>query len=178
MILNLLQEITEKFEKAGITYMLSGSIALNKYAIPRMTMDIDIVIELEANKLDIFLSIFEDSFYIHEQTVREEVHRLGMFNVIDHKTGFKIDFILRKDTPYRKHEFERRTKTSFGNFDVWIVSIEDLIISKLEWIQLLQSDKQIDDIKKLLKNPIVDKEYILDWCKKLNLNTFNLLKND
>lgn len=160
--------------------MLSDSIALNNYAIPRMTMDIDIIIALKEENLKDFLSIFDTNYYINENTVREETRRLGMFNVIDHHTGLKVDFILRKDTEYRKHEFERRTKTSFEDFDVWTVSIEDLIISKLEkleWIQVLQSDKQITDIKNLLANPQADITYIKEWCNKLNLNTFNLLEN-
>jgi hypothetical protein len=175
MILKLLKRITQSLESKEIDYMLSGSIALNNYSIPRMTMDIDIIIALKEENLKEFLSIFDKNYYINENTVREETKRLGMFNVIDHETGLKIDFILRKDTEYRKHEFERRTKSSFESFEVWTVSIEDLIISKLEWIQILQSDKQINDIKNLLANPSADITYIKAWCEKLNLNTFNLV---
>ena len=98
-----------------------------------------------------------------------------MFNVIDHETGFKVDFILRKNTEYRKFEFQKRLKTKVADFDVWIVSPEDLAISKIEWIQQLQSDKQVSDIENLLAKPGIDKPYIENWCKKLNLQTFNLL---
>ncbi len=175
MILELLERITQSLEDKEIQYMLSGSIALNNYTIPRMTMDIDIIIALKQENLNEFLSIFNTNYYLNENTVREETKRLGMFNVIDHQTGLKVDFILRKDTEYRKHEFERKIRTNFGAFDVWTVSIEDLIISKLDWIQVLQSDKQINDIKNLLANPQSDITYIKEWCNKLNLNTFNLL---
>lgn len=155
--------------------MLSGSIALNNYTIPRMTIDIDIVIRLHEENLQDFLSIFDENYYVNKDVVKEETKRLGMFNAIDHETGFKVDFILRKNSEYRKHEFSRRKKVQITDFYVWIVSPEDLVISKIEWIQRVQSDKQVSDIGNLLAMPGLDKDYVTDWCEKLNFNTFNLL---
>ena len=174
MILNLLKRITQAFEKENIPYMLSGSLALNSYSVPRMTLDIDIVIELRQENLDVFLSLFQNNYYIDNKTVRYETERVGMFNVIDHETGFKIDFILRKETDYRKLEFNRRRRIEILDFEVWIVSPEDLILSKIEWIQKLSSDKQMNDIQNLLTMPDLDKNYLLTWAKALNLKTFNL----
>ena len=176
MVIQLLEKITQELEKADILYMVSGSIALNTYAVPRMTRDIDIVIELQKEDIDRFCKIFETGFYIDTLTVQEEVRRRGMFNVIDFESGYKIDFIIRKNSNYRQLEFSRRILSNVYGFDVWIVSIEDLIISKMAWIQELQSDRQMDDIKNLLQNPIADKKYIQHWCQTLDFNTFNLLK--
>ena len=175
MILELLKKITKLLELKKIPYMLSGSIALNEYTVPRMTMDIDFVVELEQNSLVNFFSIFDDKYYLNKNVVEEETNRKGMFNVIDLETGLKIDFIVKKDTEYRKYEFKRRKITKIYDFNVWIVAPEDLTISKLEWIQQLKSDKQITDIKNLLAIPDIDKKYIENWCEKLNINTFNLL---
>jgi hypothetical protein len=177
MILDLLKRITKSLESKNIPYMLSGSIALNNYTIPRMTLDIDIVIELHEENINEFLSIFGENYYINKNAVVEETKRLGMFNIIDHKTGFKVDFIVRKKSEYRQHEFKRRKKTIIADFDVWIVAPEDLVISKFEWVQQLQSDKQVADIENLLTVPDIDKIYIKYWCEKLNLETFNLLKD-
>ena len=174
MILQLLERIVQSLEAAHITYMVSGSIALNTYTIPRMTRDIDIVIELQKKDIDLFCKIFETGFYIDSETVREEVKRQGMFNVIDHESGYKIDFIIRKNSDYRRLEFERRVRTNVYGFDVWLVSIEDLIISKLIWIQELQSERQINDIRSLLENETVDHIYVQHWCNKLDLQTFNI----
>lgn len=174
MILELLKQICNELDKEGIIYMVSGSLALNIYATPRMTRDIDIVIELAEQDIDKFIKIFKDHFYIYKPTVEEEVRRKGMFNVIDNRTGYKADFIILKDNEYRQLEFSRRKRTTVLGFEAWVVSIEDLIISKLIWTQQLQSNRQIDDIQNLLENPTIDKEYLLFWCKKLNLNTFNL----
>ncbi len=175
MILNLLSRVTSALDDNDIQYMLSGGLALNNYSIPRMTMDIDIVVELNGLNIEQFLTAFSDNFYIDEETVRQETKRKGMFNIIDHQSGFKIDFILRKNTEYRISEFQRRQKTKINDLEIWVVSMEDLVISKIEWIQTYQSDKHIEDIKSLMANPEIDKDYVNDWCKKLNLKTFNLI---
>jgi len=101
-----------------------------------------------------------------------------MFNVIDHKTGFKIDFIVRKDNAYRKHEFGRRRRIRVEDIDLWIVSPEDLVISKIIWIQQLKSEKQIEDIENMLAIPSLDMDYIRHWCKELKLTTYNLISSD
>jgi hypothetical protein len=175
MILELLKTITGLLDQKGINYMISGSLALNVYCIPRMTMDIDMVIELDPVNLNAFLEIFSTGYYLDEDTVRQEIRRKGMFNVIDHRSGFKIDFIIRKDSDYRRLEFTRKKRKILDGIPVWMVAPEDLIISKLAWIQQLQSDKQIQDIAMLLDLKDLDRAYILTWCKKLNLKTYDLI---
>jgi hypothetical protein len=155
--------------------MISGSLALNVYCIPRMTMDIDIVIELDHTNLPHFLEIFSTGYYLNEDIVKQEISRKGMFNVIDYTSGFKIDFIVRKDTDYRRLEFSRKILKVIDGIPLWIVTAEDLILSKIEWIQILQSDRQIRDIKMLLSLPGIEKEYIISWCQKLKFQTFDLL---
>jgi hypothetical protein len=173
-LLNLLQYVTEQLEAVEIPYMISGSIAMNIYTVPRMTRDIDIVVALYNDKIDSMAGIFEDGFYISKDHIPEELKRQGMFNVIDFKSGQKIDFIIRKSTPFHLEEFSRRNKSDFYGFDMWVTTIEDLIISKLIWIQQLQSDTQLRDINNLKNSVEVDKDYINKWVKEMKLNTFNL----
>jgi len=154
--------------------MISGSIALNIYTIPRMTRDIDIVVELDEKMVNDFVVLFPNH-YLNRETIRKEVHRKGMFNIIDHSTGFKIDFILRKDTEYFKLAFSRRRNIQEFGTTIYVISIEDLIIAKLIWSQSSQSEKQLDDIQNLLLNPEKDMKYIQHWVKQLKLNTFNLI---
>jgi len=175
MIISLLQKVVIELDRYKIPYMLSGSVAMGLYTVPRMTLDIDIVVEINKTNIEEFKSIFSNGYYLDPDTVDEEVKRKGMFNVIDNKSGYKIDFILRKSNEYRLLEFERKTKVKLEGLDIWVVSQEDLIISKIEWIQQLQSQKQIGDIKNLLDNTDIDKTYIKKWCKKLELKTYNLI---
>ncbi len=177
MILELLNRVCKSLEDNDIPYMISGSIALNIYTIPRMTRDIDIVIELSENRVDDFTSLFPDS-YFNKNTIKSEIKKRGMFNIIDNQTGFKIDFIIRKETEYFKQAFANRQKIKELNTDIWVISLNDLIIAKIIWIQDYQSEKQVMDIENLLINPGTNKDYIKKWCNKMNLKTFNLLNNE
>ncbi|MCY7349315.1 MAG: hypothetical protein LH606_01430 [Cytophagaceae bacterium] len=98
-----------------------------------------------------------------------------MFNLIDQETFYKIDFIVRKNTLYETVKFNRRQKIALGEQLVWVISPEDLVLSKLQWVQQLQSERQLDDIAKLLKASALDLGYLQEWTQKLNLNTFGSL---
>jgi hypothetical protein len=174
VIIDLLQRVCSSLNDIQIPYMVSGSIALNIYSIPRMTRDIDIVIELSEDKIDKFLAIFPDS-YFNKSTISDEIKKQGIFNIIDNKTGFKIDFIIRRNTEYYQFAFNRRKRIKELETELWVIQLEDLILAKINWIQQMQSEIQIRDIQNLLLNPECDISYIKDWCKKLKLSTFNLL---
>ncbi|MBK8503612.1 MAG: hypothetical protein IPL46_16225 [Saprospiraceae bacterium] len=66
MILKLLRSICTELESRKIPYMLSGIMAMNIYTIPRMTRDIDIVINLRNTDIPQFVEIFKEGYYIFE----------------------------------------------------------------------------------------------------------------
>lgn len=176
MIIKLLKRVCSALNKAKIPYMLSGSIALNLYSVPRMTRDIDIVIEMNLNQVNNFISLFKDS-YLDKDMIMDEIKRNGMFNVIDNETGFKIDFILRKNSEYYRLAFKNRIKTTEYETELYVISLNDLILAKIIWIQDYQSDQQMFDINNLLTNKNVDFKYINYWIDKLNLKTFGIIIN-
>lgn len=154
--------------------MVSGSLAVNVYTTPRMTRDIDLVISLKEEDVPRFLELFAGRFYCDADDIRREVRKRGMFNLIDNHTGVTIDFIVKKENEYRNNEFDRRTDTLTYGFSMKVVTAEDLLLSKLDWIQVLQSDRQIGDILNLLDDNTLDLDYIRYWIEKLRLNKFDL----
>lgn len=173
-IFSLLQLITEKLDEINIPYMLSGSMAMNVYTVPRMTRDIDIVVALLEQHIPLLANEFNDGFYFYPEGVLEEIGREGMFNIIHHKSGLKVDFIIRKSSPFHLEEFKRRVKNYDYGFNLYLVTPEDLIISKLIWVQLITSDTQLRDIQNLLRLPTIDLDYINKWVDGMKLKTFGL----
>jgi len=98
-----------------------------------------------------------------------------MFNIIDHASGYKADFVVLKDDPFRQEEFKRRLKVDYFGKTIYVVSPEDLVISKLIWIQDYQSAVQIEDVKSLVAVDGLEWEYISKWVKQLKLRTFDLI---
>lgn len=178
--IDVLKLVCNRLENDNFSYMLTGSLAANFYAIPRMTRDIDIVIEICELDIGRFSRIFHDDFYIpNEVSLIEAVNQQSMFNMIHNGFVFKVDFLVRKDSPYRREEFERRRRIDFDGMKIWIVSPEDLIISKLLWSNNGLSDFQLRDIGNLLasvKN--LDQKYIDNWVQTFGLDSvYQKVKN-
>jgi hypothetical protein len=107
--LEVLYDVVRRLEGLGVPYMLTGSFAANIYAVPRMTRDIDLVIELDAAQVPRFAREFENDYYCDGNMVGEAVRERKMFNLIHNHALLKIDFIIRKEADYRKAEFARRS---------------------------------------------------------------------
>jgi hypothetical protein len=172
-VFDLLLTTAQKLTAIQVPYMLSGSVAMSFYSVSRTTRDIDIVVYLREKDVDNLLLAFE-GYYFHRPTIEDEISRKGIFNIISNDTGFKIDFIILKQDEYSQTAFGRRQPLRLNNETVYVISIEDLIVAKLKWIQQLYSERQFIDIQNLMRNTVVDRDYLLFWKDKLNLNTFGL----
>lgn len=170
--LEVLKDVVERLERAGIAYMVTGSIAANFYAVPRMTRDIDIVIELGERDIGRFLPLFERDYYLEPKTVREAVKDRTMFNLIQNEYVVKVDFVVRKDNKYRRTEFARRKQITVEGQTLYVVSPEDLILSKLYWTKDTESEVQLLDVRNLLKSvKKLNRSYIARWAKQLGIET-------
>src|ERR1044071_9196290 len=129
--LDVVRDVDEKLSQLGIRYMLTGSLAMNYYAQPRMTRDVDIVIALQSKDIEGLCTAFAADYYIDSEAVSRAVARHSLFNIINNRAFIKVDFIVRKDTEFRQVEFNRRRRVTMDGVPVWLVSTEDLIISKL-----------------------------------------------
>jgi hypothetical protein len=174
-MLEFLKTIIQFLQNNQIPYMLSGSVALSIYTLPRATRDFDFVVHLQSKDIDALANYFKKGYYCDLDSVKDAIDRHSMFNIIDHASGFKADFVILKDQPFRKAEFERRMSIVFEGMEVSIVTPEDLLLSKLIWIQELQSNIQMEDIKNLSRKEDMDWSYINNWIEELRLNTFGLL---
>lgn len=170
--LDVLKSVTAQLEGAGILYMVTGSMAASFYAVPRMTRDIDLVVELSERDVDPVTSLFQQEYYIDRDMVQRAVRDHAMFNMIHNALVVKVDCVVRKDTEYRREEFARRRAISVADRQVFIVSPEDLILSKLDWAKESRSQLQLDDVRNLLRSVQgLDTAYLNRWADRLGLTT-------
>lgn len=168
--IDVLKLVCQRLAEQNFSYMLTGSLATNLYVVPRMTRDIDLVIELKKPDVDRLICSFQEDCYLSEVAIDEALELEKSFNIIHHASGIKIDFMVRKNIQYRKVEFERRKKVMIDKVPIWVVAPEDLIISKLYWAKDSRSDLQLRDVKNLLKiSSNLDQDYLTHWIDKLQL---------
>jgi len=170
--LDILKSVAARLEAAGIPYMVTGSMAANFYATPRMTRDIDLVVELRDADVGRMVALFQDEYYIDRDMVEQAVKSRSMFNMINNALVVKVDCVVRKDSAYRQEEFSRRRCVIIDGGSVSIVAPEDLILSKLEWAKESRSQMQLDDVRNLLRSvEHLDRAYLTRWAHQLGLAT-------
>lgn len=168
--LDIVRDVSRRLDSAGIGYMLTGSMAMNYYAQPRMTRDIDVVVALRSSDAERVVKLFSPDYYVSREAVNSSIAHQSLFNLIHHESVIKVDCIVRKQTEYRLAEFERRQRIRILDFETWIVSREDLILSKLFWSKDSHSELQLGDVKNLVGIDY-DREYVEEWAQKLGLTT-------
>ena len=166
--LDVLAVVGDRLTARDIPFMLTGSFAMAHYATPRMTRDLDIVVALRPKDVGKVAAAFAVDFYIDADIAMAAVESERLFNLMHLGSGIKVDFIVRKSTEYRLLEFSRRRHVAMGAIETWIVSREDLILSKLIWARDSASELQLRDVKQLLAGP-VDAGYLHEWAPLLGV---------
>lgn len=170
----LLKEVASKLDKLDIPYAITGGIGSSFYGQPRTTHDFDIVVNLLTGKnktKQIFNSFIKD-YYVSEEAIIDSVVHRTMFNIIHHNTGIKIDCWILKDDAYNMESFARRKKETFAGKQIYFLTPEDLILSKLLWYKVSESERQLKDVRGILeiRKDELDLKYLKKWAIKLKID--------
>lgn len=159
-------------EAAGIPHMLTGSFASSLHGEPRSTQGIDIVIAPTREQLSVLLRhLPEADYHVSRDAAFDALLHHGQFSVIDHATGWKIDFIMRKPRAFSREEFARRRPAELSGVVLDVATAEDVLIAKLEWAKLGGSARQIEDAAGIirLQGENLDTGYVQRWVDALRL---------
>lgn len=170
---DLLRHVVETLDRAGIEYMITGSVASSLQGEPRSTHDLDVVVAIRGTQVPEFLTAFpRPRFYIDEGAVREAVRAAGMFNAIDVEEGDKIDFWLLTDSSFDRSRFARRREEDVFGLRLKVSSPEDTILAKLRWSEMSgESEKAYLDALRVYEVQAgnVDLDYLAEWVGRLGV---------
>jgi hypothetical protein len=169
-----IQRVLLALESAGVPYMLTGSFASSFHGSPRTTQDVDVVIAPTLGSLNALLREFpQEKYYVSREAALQAYGAETLFNVIDMDSGWKIDFIMRKSRPFSTEEFRRRKQADVFGATLYVASAEDVILSKLEWAKLSESERQLQDVAGIVRTQrgALDFDYINRWVASLALET-------
>jgi len=169
---DLLCLVAKILNELKIPYIITGGMAVAVWAKPRFTWDIDIVIELLPQKLPLLaqkLLAIEKGVYVDQRMMQDALEKKGEFNFLHPHTGLKVDFWILKDDSFDKERIKRPRRKIINGQSINFISPEDLILSKLLWYNISPSEKQLDDIRSVLRiSKKVDIGYIKRWAQKQN----------
>jgi hypothetical protein len=161
--------ITQSLRERNISFQLTGGIAASYYGEPRMTQDVDIVIQLDTD-LDVseFCQQFPERFPVDDTLVREALREGSLFQVVDQKTFFKVDLHIGELVP---GEMARSREVRLSpDLTVPLISKEGAILSKLHWIRLGSHKSRRDVLMILLGDDPVDEAYLKEQAYSLGLS--------
>ena len=151
---NLYQIFVGPFNRLGLKYMVTGAVASIIYGEPRLTNDIDLVIDLTPAEVKPLLSSFPpENFYCPpSEVILAEVSREqdGHFNLIHHETGFKADIYAAGQDKLNHWGLNNRKQIKIEGDELWLASIEYVILRKLEYYKEGGSEKHLRDISGIL----------------------------
>ncbi|MCY7377386.1 MAG: hypothetical protein LH472_15610 [Pyrinomonadaceae bacterium] len=166
--IRILHDFAERVEKLDLAYMLTGSMAMMAYSVYRFTADVDVVLELHSEDAKKIIEAFEPDYYVPHNAVSRAISSKRMFNIIHQETAFKIDCVIKKTSDFQETAFQNRRRTDFYGREIWIITKEDLIISKLWWAKDSRSEKQMTDVRNLIQSGI-EVDYVAEWTQKLGV---------
>ncbi len=153
----------DRLEGLGLRWYITGSEALGRYGEPRMTADIDIVVDTDAQGFARIAAGLEDSYIVNDP-IDFDGHRMGSLISV-HEVN-KVDLILGRPDAWSRSAMTRRERWSHPVLgDAWVISLEDLIIAKLAWSEGT-SELQLRDCRNLVRGneSRLDWEYLDRWA--------------
>lgn len=168
---DVLATVITALDGAGVTYMITGSLASSYHGEPRATRDVDIVIDPGPEALDRLVdAVLQAGFYVDRDAARTALAERTQFNAIG-SDGSKVDFIIRKDRAFSVEEFARREPADLLGTAGFVTTAEDLILAKLEWANATGSERQLLDVGGIVAiRHSLDEDYIERWASALGIN--------
>jgi len=172
----LLSKVVQALDGSGVPYMLTGSFASSMQGDPRLSHNIDLVVDLTRQALPGLLKSFPSpEFYLDEQSIREAISARTMFSLLQVSEGDKVDFWLLTDDPFDIARFARRQHEVVRGLKLSVSSPEGTILMKLSWAKLSGgSEKQLYDALRVYEVQFgaLDMDYLRRWIERLELHDY------
>ena len=172
---NLFQIFISRLNRMGVRYMVTGAVAVIIYGEPRLTHDIDLVIELKTGEAGKVGEAFppEEFYCPPKENLKVEINRpmKGHFNIIHLETAFRADCYIMGEDPLHHWGMLNRRKINFEGEPIWVASAEYVILRKLEYFREGKSEKHLRDIASILSlyGDRIDFHQLLEKIKKYGL---------
>lgn len=173
------RRLIDTLEQLGVVYAIGGSVAAMIYSEPRLTIDVDLMIDAPLEKLrQLVREIQSWQIYVSPlETIIEASIPYGMpFNVIDGSIGTKADLYVAKNSGLDASALARRRRLPWDRqtgAEAWFLSPEDVILYKLSYYRQggEVAQKHPIDIAKMLAviGSELDMVYIEKWAEEIGV---------
>jgi hypothetical protein len=162
------QDVLDRLERLGIAHYITGSWALGVYAEPRMTRDIDIVLDIGRDAYESSIRpTFETDYLVNDPI---DLGGRWFGGLIHRHEIARADLLFGRDDAWARSAMSRRRRWSDPTLGpVWVIAPEDLVLAKLEWSEGI-AELQLRDVRSILRlNDDLDGPYLEHYAAILGI---------
>ncbi len=142
--------VADCLDRAGLDWMLVGSVAAFLYGRERSTHDIDVVFDPAGVIPEDVSASLQPEYMLDPDMLADSLVTGMMANAIGLQGGPKIDLVPRPNDPFDVHAFERRSPREWFGRSLLVIASPDLVISKLRWAKDSLSERQLADVRAIM----------------------------
>ncbi len=161
--------VLDVLHELEIPYVLVGAFSVNYYGLVRSTHDADFVAVFNRGQVTAIMEKLGESFRLDPQmsfesatgTTRYIVQYLG-----SPEAPLQIEFFRLSDDEFDLQRFARRKQVQVLGRPAYLLTVEDVVVTKLRWYQALKRSKDKDDVRGVIavQGDCLDWDYIRRWC--------------
>ena len=172
-LIETLNEVVGALDALNIPHAITGSVATSVHGEPYSSLDVDLIVQANSQQATDLAKRLTPRFYAPEDMLEEAARERGFTNVLDNRTGFKVDLSFVGESGFFGTVMQRRMKSKIGTespeFD--FVTPEDVILMKLVWRRDTQSQKQWDNALSVarVRGARMDWKYLFEQARVLEI---------
>lgn len=151
---DLLEVFVDPIERRGFRYMVTGSVASMLYGEPRLTNDVDIVLDVGPTDAGALRETFSSSDYYcppeNEISVEAARPSRGHVNIVHVHSALKADIYFAGDEWLHRWALPRSRRLEVGSRVIRLAPPEYVIVRKLTFFREGGSSKHVRDVRALL----------------------------
>jgi hypothetical protein len=172
-LINTLSAVVDALESSGVAYAITGSVASSVHGEPYSTVDADLVAIASPAQAAGVAGTLTPHFYAPEDMLVQAARDGGFTNVVDNRTGLKVDVSFVGDDVFLRTVLTRRIRHCIGSHprEFWMVTAEDVILMKLLWRKDTRSAKQWENALGVVRvrGARMDWKYLLEQARSLGI---------
>lgn len=173
---DLISLFVQPLNRLRIPYLVTGGVAAVIYGEPRLTRDIDLVLDLRAGDAPRLAGAWSTGdFYVPPvEVMAEEAARPahGHFNIMHHETAFRADvYCVGSEDEFGAWALHHACRMQIGGDEVAVAPVEYVIVKKLQYFVMGGSDRHLRDIRAMLRlsDDQVNQAELERWLDQLDL---------
>lgn len=171
------RRLLQPLNAAGIRYMVTGGLAAIIYGEPRLTNDVDVVVQMFPLDVRRLVDAFDSTEYyvppIEVIEVETGRNAFGHFNIVHTESALRADVYCVGDDPFGAWAFARRRSLAIGAESIWLAPVEYVIVQKLRYHRDSGSERHLRDVAAMrrISGDIIEEGALADWVMRLGLQS-------